>query len=224
MKVDIHIHSKYSYDSVMQPKYIIKFAKLKGLSVISITDHNSMNIYLREFNNYNLRKIKEKTGIIIIKGIEVKTNFGDVIGLFLEDNITSRDFFEVVDQIRDQDGIVVLPHPYRRSVKPENIMPYIDIVEVLNGRSRNYENTLALKLAEKYNKPTISGSDAHIYWEIGKVYTKFSIVEFIDDIDELKRCLLKENRIVYGHPLPFYLTHGISYAVGRVKRKLGDWK
>jgi len=39
---DLHIHSKYSKDSINDPKWIIKIAKNKGLNGVAITDHNTI--------------------------------------------------------------------------------------------------------------------------------------------------------------------------------------
>jgi len=220
MKVDLHIHSKYSYDSIMKPELIIQWAKIKKLSVISITDHNSMDVYKRELKKEYLDRARGEYNVTIIKGAEIKTNFGDVIGLFLQEKISPGDFFEVIDKIKAQDGLILLPHPYRRNVDPENLIQYVDLVEVLNGRSSEYENKKAMELARKYEKPAISGSDAHIYWEIGKVYTELSHEDNVLTEDELRKILLESSRRIYGKPLPFYLTHGVSYITGRIKRKI----
>ena len=40
MKFDLHIHSKYSYDGVLEPKRIVEIAMAKGLAGIAITDHH----------------------------------------------------------------------------------------------------------------------------------------------------------------------------------------
>lgn len=45
-------------------------------------------------------------------GSEISTERGEVIGLFLSEEIISRNFLEVIDLIKEQGGIVVLPHPF----------------------------------------------------------------------------------------------------------------
>ena len=42
MNFDLHIHSKYSFDSIMSPKRIVKVAQDNGLDCIAITDHDSI--------------------------------------------------------------------------------------------------------------------------------------------------------------------------------------
>ena len=41
-ETDLHIHSKYSYDGILEPKDIVKIAIKKGLDGIAITDHNTV--------------------------------------------------------------------------------------------------------------------------------------------------------------------------------------
>lgn len=42
MRFDLHIHSGYSFDSLLDPKRIIKKAIKKNLNGIAITDHNTI--------------------------------------------------------------------------------------------------------------------------------------------------------------------------------------
>jgi len=39
---DFHIHSKFSYDSLLSPKRIVRIAEKRGLDGIAITDHNTI--------------------------------------------------------------------------------------------------------------------------------------------------------------------------------------
>jgi predicted metal-dependent phosphoesterase TrpH len=209
MKLDLHIHSKYSYDSFSEPSKIVKMAKRKGLDVISITDHDNMKVY---------EKPPHKLDIIVVRGMEIKTDMGDVTGLFLNWEIKTRSFFDVVDEIRGQDGIVVLPHPFRRKCEPTELVEYVDLVEVINARSRNLENINAQELCNKFDKRPITGSDAHTYFEIGRVVTE--IDGHSNDLGELKKILLNSKRKCYGKETPFYISHGYSFIVSRIKRRV----
>jgi len=85
--LDLHIHSKYSYDSLMDPKTILKVAKRVKLDAIAITDHNTIA------GAVAARKICEK-GSITVVGSEISTDSGDVIGIFLNEEIKSRSIHE----------------------------------------------------------------------------------------------------------------------------------
>lgn len=79
MKADLHIHSYYS-DGIYDVKKLVKYAKEKGLDIISLTDHDSV------------RGVKEamdegaKENLQVIPGIELSTyNNGEsvhVLGYF----------------------------------------------------------------------------------------------------------------------------------------------
>lgn len=68
-KADLHIHTVLSPcgDLEMSPSAIIETARLKGLDIIGITDHNST------LNADITRKIGEKNGIFVLMGAEVQT-------------------------------------------------------------------------------------------------------------------------------------------------------
>lgn len=155
---DLHIHSKCSFDSLQNIKTIIKYAENARLDGIAITDHNTIDCALKA------RKLKTK--LIIIAGEEIETEKGEVIGLFLNKPIKSREFKNVIREIKIQNGIVVLPHPYRSSLN-ESILKHIDAVETFNSRSTSQQNMKAKNLALKFKKPMVGGSDAHFPDEIG---------------------------------------------------------
>jgi len=80
MKADLHCHSQYSYDSIAKIEEIIKEAETKGLDAVAVTDHDNARAW---------KEIK-KTDFPIILGEEIKTNKGDVLGLFLKQEINGR--------------------------------------------------------------------------------------------------------------------------------------
>jgi predicted metal-dependent phosphoesterase TrpH len=207
MRFDLHIHSVYSYDSLLRIPTIMKTAQRLGLDAIAITDHETMGAYAT---------LRPQSDLTIIPGMEIKTDKGDVIGLFLSAEIQSRDFCEVIDEIRDQDGLVVLPHPFRRSCDPDGLVGSADLVEVINSRSRDQENLSAWELCWRAQKLPVTGSDAHTRFEIGRAVTE--TVEQSRDLDDLKGILLKGDRTCSGDETPYYLAHGCSFLASRVKR------
>ena len=104
MEVDLHMHSRHSNDSRSRVDRIIERAMSVGLGGIAVTDHNSW-AGARE-----AAKLAEGR-IIIIPGAEIKTEKGDVLALFVSDEIASREFLTVIDEIRTRGGVSVVPHP-----------------------------------------------------------------------------------------------------------------
>jgi len=194
MKYDLHIHSKYSYDSSLNPEKIIRYSKKKGLNGIAITDHGTIK------GGIETSKLSKNDEFKIIVGAEIKTEYGDVIGLFLNEEIRSTKFDEVLDEIKMQGGLSILAHPYRQYKFPEKIITGVDMIEGFNARSKTAHNKKAYELGINFNKSMTAGSDAHSYFEIGRGITE---VENVDD-------LLRQKTNVYGKETNYYLSHGLS--------------
>lgn len=65
---DLHIHTAASPcgDSLMSPNNIVNMAKLKGLDVIAITDHQTC------CNCQAVKKVGEKNDLLVIPGMEIE--------------------------------------------------------------------------------------------------------------------------------------------------------
>ncbi|MDD5530826.1 MAG: PHP domain-containing protein [bacterium] len=158
MKGTFHIHTSYSFDTLMTPARIVNQVKFLGLDFVAITDHDNMKGALEA----------SALGIIpIIIGAEYFTEKGDIIGLFLTKEVISRKSDEVISEIRNQGGVVVLPHPCREHKLDSELLSAVDIIEVFNSKCNAKENKGALELAREYKKIEIAGSDAHFLGNIG---------------------------------------------------------
>lgn len=202
---DFHIHSKFSFDSLQSPKKVVKIATLRGLHGIAITDHNTIK------GGVEARRIvnEMKRDLQVIVGEEVRTEFGDLIGLFLTEEIKSKQFDEVVDEIKEQDGFVVLPHPFKSmNMIPMNIIDKLDSIEGLNGRTPSLLNKKAQQIAHKYNVPLIGGSDAHLSREIGRIRTMMpKELGDIGDSESLKKALRDDRCLLLGNESSKYLCY-----------------
>ncbi len=172
IKADLHIHTAYSMDCAMPLEQIITRCLEIGINCLAITDHNTIAGAL---------KIKEMAPFPIIMGEEILTSCGEVIGLFLSQEIPSKlSIEETISQIKAQDGLVCIPHPYDRlrlsmfrNQVFESIMPEVDIIEVFNARSLSPNSSArARHLVRKYGKLASAGSDAHTPSEIGNAYVE----------------------------------------------------
>jgi predicted metal-dependent phosphoesterase TrpH len=204
MKFDLHIHSKYSYDSFLSPEKIIRIAKKRGLDGIAVTDHNTLK------GGMEALKINGDKDFQVIIGAEMKTEYGDIIGLFLNEEIMTRMFKGVIEEIKSQGGLSVLAHPYRQYKNPAEIVNRVDLVEAFNARSRKANNARAYELAKKFKKPMTAGSDAHLGLEIGRGR---AIVN-----NEVKVELKNGKTKIEGEESCYYLVHGLSVAMEKVKK------
>jgi predicted metal-dependent phosphoesterase TrpH len=121
--------------------------------------------------------------IKIIIGEEVRTQEGEVIGLFLEKEIQpGLTLEETVEKIKEQQGVVYLPHPFDEfrdsAVKiddAEKIKNKIDLIEVFNSRTFNPKyNQLAQEFAKNNRIIQVVGSDAHHIHELGHCFMELN--------------------------------------------------
>jgi predicted metal-dependent phosphoesterase TrpH len=166
MKYDLHIHTKYSPDGVLEPAKIVKIAMKVGLRGIAITDHNTIRggLETKQFETDDFK---------VIVGSEIRTERGEIIGLFLSQEIKPGEVKRVVSEIKSQGGIAIIPHPFdalRHSAfhPSEEDLGLIDAIEVYNSRCifQSY-NERAAEFVRKHHLPMVAGSDAHFANEIG---------------------------------------------------------
>jgi len=175
MKYDLHNHTHYSPCSNLKPEILLKLIKKKGMNGIAVTDHNTIKGALK------LKKLNKDKDFEVIIGDEVKTDYGDVLTYYIQEEIKSRDFFSVVDEVKAQDGLIAIPHPFRTSINPtlkfrfpiEKIKNKVDAIECFNARMLPGDNRIAQAVAKKLGMTGIGGSDAHFRFEIGRAYTVF---------------------------------------------------
>jgi len=167
---DLHMHTNWSHDCTVDPADLIMYAEANGLGAIAVTDHN---VFGGARETADLARDRE---LVVIPGEEVKTDGqGEVIGLFLQEEIPrGMSFAETVAAIKEQGGIVYLPHPFDRMhsiAEPATIQRHladIDVFEVYNARLLfEAYNEEALRFARKYNLTPGAGSDAHVLQGVG---------------------------------------------------------
>ncbi len=166
IKADLQIHTIFSFDSLSKPEDIIKMARKKKIGILGITDHDEIDGALQ------IKKLAKGNPYIVV-GQEIHTNKGEIIGLFLNKKIVSHIFDKAVNEIKKQNGLVVLPHPSKRkiSLSNEQIEKCVDLIEVYSSRSFDIQNKNSSLFAKDFkNKGLISGSDAHFVFEIGTSY------------------------------------------------------
>ena len=173
-KSDYHIHSIYSGDSISSPQHIVDVALRRHLNRICILDHNTIK------GSLEAKEYAKGKDIEVIMGAEIRTDQGEIAGLYLKDEISSRGLFDVIREIKSQGGKILIPHPYgsirraKRRYKLEDVTPYADYIEVYNGRSfLNFKTKKIFQLAREYNLIPVAGSDAHFAFEIGNLDSRY---------------------------------------------------
>ncbi len=174
---DFHIHSRYSWDGHNEIKELIQAATLRGLGAIAITDHddNRSHAVLRSLQ-------PEFPNIILIPGIEFTAKEGHILGLGEMDTLPKKTSgAEVVDHIRDNNGIAIIAHPFdrfRSGAGNISLEWNPDAIEALNASTLiPLFNRKARIVANKRGIPSTGSSDAHRASEVGIARTVLNISE-----------------------------------------------
>ena len=167
---DLHMHTSWSYDCGVGVASLLDEAEAQGLGAIAVTDHNAFAGALEAV------ELARGRPVTVIPGEEIRTDGqGELIGLFLKQEIPrGMSFAETIAAIREQGGLVYLPHPFDRLhaiPDPATLHRHladIDVVEVYNAKLLlEAYNDEALRFARKYNLVAGAGSDAHVLQAVG---------------------------------------------------------
>ncbi len=167
-KVAFHVHTNRSFDSLVQPGVLVRACLAQGVRTLCVTDHDTIDGALA------VRSLAMTSSLQVIVGAEYKTDLGDVIGLFLHEEVKMRDALRVVRAIHAQGGIAILPHPFHAHPDGAELFQLVDAIEVFNGRCSLGENEKAFALATRLQKPMLVGSDAHFLSELSNATMRFS--------------------------------------------------
>ena len=167
VRVELHAHTWWSSDCGVSPRDLCQAARDAGIDVLAVTDHNQIG------GAFEARDC----GIIdVIVGEEIRTSRGEVLAYFLEEWIPPRlPPLETIERIRDQGGVISIPHPLDRDRNSTmaadqlgSVVPLLDMVEVFNSRVLNPDrNVRAAQLCRRHGKIPAVGSDAHTRGEVG---------------------------------------------------------
>jgi len=205
VRIDFHCHSEFSRDCGTSLADLLAACQRAGIDGLCVTDHNRL---------VAPRLWPANAPVRLIAGEEIMTTAGEIIGLFLQEEIPPYlSPQETVQRIRAQGGLVYLPHPgesLRRSAMDPAaqaaIMADVDIIEVFNSRvTLPGDNAQALRLAEATGKLHGAGSDAHTAREIGNAYVEMPA--FTDQNDFL--ACLAQGRVVGRLASPLVHLHTV---------------
>ncbi len=153
VRVDLHTHTMWSGDSTTTPDEFAAAVEASGLDVVCITDHNAID---------GAVELRDRLACRVIVGEELRTAAGEIIGLFLTERVPMGiSHLDAARAIRDQGGVVYIPHPFdpmRRNMTEAALYELaeadlIDAVEVLNAKT-----SLRASIVERPSSPPSSAS------------------------------------------------------------------
>jgi predicted metal-dependent phosphoesterase TrpH len=188
----------WSGDCTTTPDEVREAVEESGIDVLCITDHGTIN---------GAVELADSLGCRVIVGEEVRTSVGEIIGLFLTERLPfGMKPDHAVELIRDQGGLVYVPHPFDpvRHCLAEPALEAlaasggIDAIEVLNAKvSLSHLNRRAAEFAVTHGLPGGAGSDAHVASALGAAYVE------MPDFDESSPASflqsLRQGRVVGHH-------------------------
>jgi hypothetical protein len=213
LRIDMHVHSSYSRDSVIPAKTIFQCWRKTGIIPL-VCDHDTL-----EGSNRVMRAIHaEDPDLPLLLAEEITTREGEIIGLFLTEEIPSGlPAAETLDLIHGQGGLSLVPHPFcscrGKVLRPGARNALVDRIDLIEGHNaRNHsdaEDRLAVVFACDLGIPFTAGSDAHTTMELGRVWME---VPPFESPEELMRGLA-------GAPFTFRrMNRGVHLITGVVKK------
>lgn len=165
VRVDMHTHTMWSGDSTTTPEEVM--AAVVGLDVVCITDHHAIAGAQRLAG-----PLAEECGCRVVVGEEIRTTAGEIIGLFLDERVpTGMTPVDTARAIRDQGGVVYIPHPFdpmRRHLTEHALEELcdaglVDAIEGFNAKTAlTHLNDRAVAFAVDRGLALGAGSDAHV--------------------------------------------------------------
>ncbi len=203
-RADIHMHTNLG-DGWASPARVIEEATRKGLCLIAITDHD----HLEGAKRVEELLAQQNNPLQMITGVEVSTRQGHLLGLFVKKAPKAmRSVEESIDAIKEQGGLVVVPHPLGRLVPSLNRKKIdallekgyaIDGIEIYNPSPANASMRSTVRSAnQQWHFAETGGSDAHFWQHIGAAYTLFPG----NSPEDLRRAILERTARSGGQELP----------------------
>jgi predicted metal-dependent phosphoesterase TrpH len=189
----------WSGDCTTTPDEIAEAVGAAAIDVLCITDHHAVK---------GAAALGERLDCQVVVGEEVRTHRGEMIGLFLTDRIPQGlPARETAQRIRDQGGLVYVPHPFdelRHNLDTATLVELaedglVDALEVFNAKtSLQSLNRRASALAAELGLAGGAGSDAHVPDALGAAYVEMP--PFTDAASFL--AALRQGRVVGHHSDP----------------------
>ncbi|MPZ18893.1 MAG: PHP domain-containing protein [Luteitalea sp.] len=189
MKLDAHVHTYFSghtslyplslimKESYNTPEGVYRRAKARGMDLVAITDHDTIDGALTIADRPDVIVGCEVTAIFPDDQVKVHLNVLDISeAQFAEIDRLRRDIGQLMPYLRHQRIFTSLNHVASRvngqitAAHVARLMPWIDALEIRNGSRLAAQNMTATALAGACRKVGVAGSDSHTQRGVGRTY------------------------------------------------------
>jgi predicted metal-dependent phosphoesterase TrpH len=214
IRIDLHVHSRYSPDSRLKLPDLVARLPYTGLRGFALTDHNSIR------GNAELVELrKAHPTYVFLPGVEISTVEGHLLAYGVtEAPPAHRPVLETIEWVLAHGGEPVLAHPFRWAHgvgrRVAETAP-VRAIEGRNGHNSEVTNAQAELVGAQRGLGITGGSDVHALRELGRAYTTFP--EDVRSADDLLEALRRGRTQAGGRSLPFAgrlrvsLTNGAKF-------------
>jgi predicted metal-dependent phosphoesterase TrpH len=211
LRLDLHVHSRYSPDSRLTLDELVARLPYTGLRGFALTDHNSVG------GNAGLEDLRRSyPTYVFLPGVEVSTLEGHLLAYGLNEVPPARrPVAETIEWVRAHGGEPVLAHPFRWAHGVGRHIAETAPVRALEGRNgHNSEvaNAKAELVGARRGLGLTGGSDVHALAELGRAYTYFP--EELRSTDDLLEAMRRGRTQVGGRSLPLAGRLRVSLTTG----------
>jgi predicted metal-dependent phosphoesterase TrpH len=179
LQVDLHVHTSVSSPcSLIEPEMMVERALEMGLDGVCVTEHDEIE------GAEVARELGGKYGLPVFRGIEIYTDFGDMLvyGLYRDAPGWKTPFEHLLSMCREACAVIIPAHVCRVTGELERLYGWeraeymlrnVTAIETHNGGCSPDGNRAALELSKRYGLPGIGGSDAHHLFQVGRCLTVF---------------------------------------------------
>ena len=208
LKAELHIHTNADPEDNSFVTYsvyeLIDRAEKLNFNVLAITCHNYV------YSSQEAEGYAKKKGILLISGAELTIEGKHVLVYNITNQLANQiKTLEDLKKFKDNhpEIFVIAPHPfhYKNICLMDRVIKHLSLfdaweysffyLKILNP------NKKTLKLAKKYKKPVVGGSDVHKLKDLGRTYT---LIDSSLEINEVFKAIKSGKTKVVTKPLGYF--------------------
>ncbi len=199
MRCDLHVHStgsgmcntpgleKLCLESYNQPSAVYERCKRLGMSLVTLTDHDSID-GAEELRGYDDFFLSEEVSCKMPSGTEMHVGVYDISEHdHVEVQRRRNDFLSLVMYLTERQRFFAVNHVFSGLTGPRHMddfewfASYVPAFETRNGQMPAEANRQADELARELGKARTAGSDSHTLAGVGRTYTEVPRARTIDE-------------------------------------------